>query len=379
MRPFAGVRPLLWFLLAFSIAFALGMSTARAEAVCVGNGCRYQAVQAVELPLEHALRVLAAVGGYDLLAVGVDADTAVRLPHRVTDWRRMLHVLVESHDLAICGDMDDGLVVVVGGARADRCRRGVDVESVSDLPSPDADSDRADVFATGDGEVVVEAQAEVFRLRLRVLELNETRGAQLGINWEGRTFETASALVQGARYMLAGFFPSPLLDDTIRFLEREGVARRLDDLALTTVSRQMVTFQSGGSINVQLVGSGAQNIQRSFNYGLRLGITPERLDGDVIQLAYTFSDTDPGNTTDPSLITLASRDVSSVVHVRCGYSTVLASLGSIRHSGEGSGLPVASRITGAGYLAGAGSDSEHVSTLVLTLDVECPGVSYAAR
>ncbi len=227
-------------------------------------------------------------------------------------------------------------------------------------------------------EPMVAASYESFNIRLRLLEINETRGLDLGINWDGGILETAGRLIAGAGQYQAGALPTADLDEVVSFLETESIARRLDDVSLAAFPGEPVRFQSGGDVNVQLVGSGERNISKTFEFGLIVDVTPLRLSENVVRLDYSVQDVDPGNTADPTLITRNSQNLTGAQPAECGQSIVIGQFVRGRGESQGSGLPGVSRVPVFGYGAGVGSTSTATRIYVLTLDLECRKVAAVA-
>lgn len=320
------------------------------------------------LPLVTALQASAEAAEVSLIVADVPA-TEVYLPQFADDWRRVLVQLAFAHGLVVC-EVGPNTLMVSGSQHAHKlcAPEPEEVTHVGDLEPV------AQVAALAPVTVapVTEPEAaalEAVRYRLRVMQLDESRAASLGIDWAGRAFETASLLAGGWLVAKTGMIPSPQLDEVIVFLEREGVAMRLEDLELGGVLGRPVTFNRGGSINVSLPSEGG-GIQRTYSYGLQVTVTGHR-EGDGLLLDYVVTDSNPSNVTDPMNVQLTSTDTRAAVLAECGQSVVLASLYSERDEGQGAALPVAGRVPALGYLGGVGSDSLGRVAVVLTLDVAC--------
>lgn len=317
------------------------------------------------LPLVTAMQAAAEAAEVSLIVADVPV-TEVYLPQFADDWRRVLTQLAFAHGLVVC-EVGPNTLMVSGSEHAHKLC----------TPEPEATTDVGPVEAPAVEEaaaaepvpVVEAAPLEAVRYRLRVVQLDETRAASLGIDWAGRAFETASLLAGGWLVAKTGMIPSPQLDDVIVFLEREGVAMRLEDLELGGVLGRPVTFNRGGSINVSLPSEGG-GIQRTYSYGLQVTVTGHREGGGLL-LDYVVTDSNPSNVTDPMNVQLTSTDTRAAVLAECGQSVVLASLYSERDEGQGAALPVVGRVAALGYFGGVGSDSLGRVAVVLTLDVLC--------
>lgn len=318
----------------------------------------------VPMPLVTALQAAAVAADVELVVADVPSAD-VYLPSLADDWRTVLVQLASVHGLTVC-ELGPRTLLVSASEHARRLCGEAAGELVQEEHAGEPDV-IAEPVVVDEAEAV--PLAETVRYRLRIVQLDETRAASLGIDWAGRAFETASLLAGGVALVELGFMPSPALDDVLIFLEREGIATRLEDLELGGILGRPVTFDRGGSINVSLPSEGG-GIQRSFTYGLQVTVTGER-HGDGLLLEYVISDSNPSNVADPENIQLTATSTRSVTRAGCGESVVLASLYSARDEGQGSALPVIGRVPGVGYLGGVGTDTIGRVAVVVTLDVMC--------
>lgn len=317
------------------------------------------------MPLVTALQAAAEAAEISLVVADVP-NAEVYVPQVADDWREVLVQLAGAFGLHVC-EIGSNTLLVTGSEHAAKVCAAEDaaeavLSAVESAPAVEVVAPPAEV-------VTMAEELAGIRYRLRVVQVDETRAASLGIDWAGRAFETASLLAGGWLVAKTGMIPSPALDDVIVFLEREGVAMRLEDLELGGIIGWPVTFNRGGSINVSLPSEGG-GIQRTFTYGLQVTVTGDR-EGDGLVLRYVIRDSNPSNVSDPGNIQLTATDTESAVLSGCGQSVVLASLYSEREAGQGSALPVLGRVPGVGYLGGVGTDTTGRVAVVLTLDVMC--------
>lgn len=327
----------------------------------------------VPLPLVLALQAAAEAADVELIVAGVPAAD-VYLPTTADDWSLVLRRLAAVYGLTVC-DVGASTVLVTDSPHAAALCGGTDAELQTQEPA------RFERPAPVGGPVPAEApepapepEAEPGAVvyRLRVLQLDEARAQELGLDWGAGVLDVAGRLIVAGYQAVNGVWPSAALLDMVRFLESEGVAMRLDDVELRTRGGQTVRFQRGGTINVNLVGGGDATISQRYDYGLTVDLTGTLRD-DEVALQYVFTDSAPGNVSDPRNVQLASTSASGLLDVPCGYSTVLAGIGSRRESIAGEGLPVLASAPGVGYGFGASIVNSSRVSYVVTVDVGCSG------
>lgn len=366
--------------LAFSLLLAPSLSLGQSQPI--------DAVSGEPIPLMLAFESVARSLGYGFIGFGIP-EVSVRLNFEGVDGRQLINSYASVYGLCHSYNDSAGALMVYPPDDEGTCPEVAGSPAIA----PDPASDTGDVpepvrtVRTPGGTVInvygqtepdmssggspVVTAYESFNIRLRLLEINETAGLNAGISWGNGIFSTAAELVAGVANYDGGALPSSSLDDVVSFLETESIARRLDDVSLASFPGEKVTFRSGGDVNVQLVGSGQQNISKSFQFGLIIDVTPKRLSENVVRLDYSVQDVDPGNITDPTLITRNSQNLSGAQPVECGQSIVIGQFVRQRGESQGAGLPGLARIPIAGYAAGAGSTSEARRLYVLTLDLGC--------
>lgn len=332
---------------------------------------RANSVNGEPMPLVTALQAAALAADLHVVVAGVPAAD-VYLPVTSGDWRAVLFALAVTHGLTVCELAPDTVLVSDSEAASGFCE-GPALNTDSAVVPEAVESVRTSEVAAEPAEAA--SQAEVIApaglvYRVRVLQLDETRAIDLGLDWSGGVFETAAKLMAGGYAAIQGLFPVAQMGDLVRFLESEGVAMRLEDVELRSESGVPVSFNRGGTIAVNLVGGGGATIVERFSYGLGLDLDGTE-EGGVVALRYRFSDSAPSNVSDPSNVQLASTTSNSLVRVPCGHSVVVAAIGSSREGSQGSGLPGLAGIPGAGYAFGVGGVVQGRSTFVVTVDVGC--------
>lgn len=210
---------------------------------------------------------------------------------------------------------------------------------------------------------------EPVAVRLRVVEFAENSGITAGLELRSQAFSDLVAYAFGDGFAAYRLLTSELVD-SLRLAESSGVGRKLDDISVTGVVGIPLLFQAGGNINVNLVGAGQENISAVYAYGLNLGVTVTK-QADSYVLDYNLQSSAPVSASDPELITLASRSVSSKVMVGCAESVVIAGFRQDYQDTTGSGLPGLGSLPGLGYAFASANVTETRTTLLLTLELVC--------
>lgn len=325
-----------------------------------------QRVSGVPMPLVTALQAAGLAADVNVVVAGVPA-TDVFLPATADDWRAVLELLARVNGLSVC-ELGPATLLVTDSVRGEELCG--DVPAV--VPTPVVEQVLAvpAVAAEESGALTESGPPVGLRYRVRVLQLDETRALDLGIDWSGGLLETAARLVAGAAAVSSGVVPVAEMDGLVRFLESEGVAVRLEDVELRAESGVPVRFNRGGTIAVNLVGGGNAAISDRYNYGLGLDLSGVVEDGSVL-LTYRLEDSSPSNVSDPTNVQLASTTSGSVVRVACDSSVVVAAIGSSREGLKGAGVPVLASVPVLGFGFGTGGAVTGRTTFVVTVDVGC--------
>ena len=332
------------------VSFACGLALALVSTCAVVRAQSY----GESMPLITALQSAAMAAKVDLVVADVPM-VDVYMPSTSTDWMAVVRGLAGAHGLQVCELSERGFLVTGSPHWASVC-----------------DPVRVGTSGGAEGGRVGGSSAPAGRLtyRVRVVQVDETRAAEMGISWDEGVFRTAGMLVAGVALVTDGYFPAPDFGRIVSFLESEGVGTRLEDVTLESVAGVPVSFNRGGSINVNLPASGGGSIQQSFAFGLGLDMTGV-IEGDSVRLSYSLTDSSPSNVSDPTNVQLASTTSRGEAMIPCGHAAVIASIGSERTGGQGSGLPGISAVPVVGYAGGRAQVSGAFVSYVVTVDVEC--------
>lgn len=323
---------------------------------------RAQIVQGNSVPLVNALQIAGVAAGVDVVAASIPAGE-VYLPVTADDWREVLFVLATTHGLTVCELGANTLLVTGSDGAAALC---------APEPEPDAlEEEEAPAMPEAVIDETPESRTEYYDIRLRVIEISEQAGVSAGFDWGSTVFDTVAALVVGDAATAARRFATGEITSAIRFLESEGIGRRLDDISVRARTGLPALFRSGGDVSVNLVGAGNENISRTYTYGLALNVTPGERDDNGLVLEVNLDSSAPVNVSNPELLTLTRRTVDTEVTIGCGQAVVLGSIYRLAEDIAGQGLPGLSSIPVAGYAFGTAGVNRSASSAVLTLEVTC--------
>jgi pilus assembly protein CpaC len=176
-------------------------------------------------------------------------------------------------------------------------------------------------------------------MRVNILELSRSGGIDLGVslfgsdsafqNLGGTPFESTSGTKRISSALLGNFD----IDYVIQALEVKGLAKRLANPTLVTVSGQEASFVVGGEVPVVSsvtdengVNTGATEVEYR-EFGVKLNFTPVIQDDGIIRVVITpeVSEVDDSLRVNdnPSFIT---RRVTTTVELESGSSFVIAGL-----------------------------------------------------
>jgi pilus assembly protein CpaC len=239
--------------------------------------------------------------------------------------------------------------------------------------------------------LIVRASQQVL-LAVRFVEVSRTAARDLGINWDvatGRFIGKAGAA--STAFPLAGI-PSGATpygiaivnlltngnraDVIIEALERRGLARRLAEPNLVTLSGDTANFLAGGEFPYPVaqtgtVGSAATITLEFKKFGIGLAFTPTVLGQGQINLKIEpeVSDIDPnrsftygGGITVPGLIV---RRASATVELRDGQSFAIAGLLENKHTTDQNQLPWVGQVPVLGALFRSASYQKSETDLVI--------------
>lgn len=210
---------------------------------------------------------------------------------------------------------------------------------------PDAVTlDKAITIARQFGPDVINAvrvsQPQQVMLEVRFVEASRTAGRDLGVQWNVVSKNLTANLGNAA--LLSGNAPFGVIvgkligsgveiDPMINALEQKGLARRLAEPNLVTLSGDTASFLAGGEIPIPVASSLGQITVEYKKYGVGLAFTPTVLDKGLINLKIEpeVSQIDPNNFFQAGQIRIPAlivRRANTTVELRDGQSFAIAGL-----------------------------------------------------
>ena len=167
-------------------------------------------------------------------------------------------------------------------------------------------------------------------VQVRIQEITTSAAQDLGFNlsaslgkFSTTILETGLDFVFDAQRAITGLN----LDATLNTLERQGLARRVDDSNLTVKNNGTGTLQSGGTIYISIVGGGDSTIEREIPYGVQIDVSPQiSNNGNVTLDVEAKVEAIVSETENPNFLNLSTRNVNSQVTLAPGQTVVLGGL-----------------------------------------------------
>ncbi len=190
------------------------------------------------------------------------------------------------------------------------------------------------------------AQPQV-NVQVRIQEITTSAAENLGIDLKTNLGGFATTLLDGglrfvfdAQQGISGLNIGATLDT----LEKQQLSRRVDDANITVANNLPGFIQSGGTIYVLLPGA-EENIERVIEYGVKITVTPRiTADGRIAMQVEAQLDEPKGAVTNPQLLELTNRKVSTTVTIDPGQTILLGGLFSNRFNSTTTGVPILSSI-----------------------------------
>ena len=172
-------------------------------------------------------------------------------------------------------------------------------------------------------------------VQVRIQEVTTDATERLGIDLSAALGNFATTLFSGdvnsglsfifdGQRAVSGLNLGAVLDA----FERQNLARRVDDSNLTVLNNGEATLQSGGVIYITLAGNGSvENVEREIPYGVQLDLSPQITNNNEVVLNVSGRvDAILSELTDPSLLNVSTRNLTSQVKLAPGQSVVLGGL-----------------------------------------------------
>jgi pilus assembly protein CpaC len=220
-------------------------------------------------------------------------------------------------------------------------------------------------------------------LEVRFVEAQRSAARDLGLAWDARTnrFIGLAGFVPGFGGFPSGSIPfgtfitrlldnGATVDSIIDALEKKGLARRLAEPNLVTLSGQTANFLAGGEFPFPVQADNFQVTLEFKKFGVGLAFTPTVLANGLINLEIEpeVSDLDETNALQINGITVPSlivRRAKTTVELRDGQSFAIAGLIQTRHRKQVHQLPWLGEVPVLGALFRSSSYEKEESDLVI--------------
>jgi len=214
------------------------------------------------------------------------------------------------------------------------------------------------------------------RIKLRVEQLHDSDGSDLGINWDASLGGVHLGQKDGT--LSVGYAPSVVpasIQIGLNAAQNSGKARTIINSNFLALSGQQTDFVNGGellfpatttTVNNQPVTAPGQ----TYQYGLNITVTPRLAADGTIVLTL---DTQIGNTPTPGPQNSVQQDkqsLKSTVQIRPGETVILGGVVTDTDSTSKSGVPGLSRIPVLGALFGKQNTSVSKNTLLFVISAD---------
>ena len=184
-------------------------------------------------------------------------------------------------------------------------------------------------------------------VQVRIQEITKESARNLGIDlnagfgtFSAQFLETGLNFVFNAQRAISGLNIGAVLDT----LERQGLSRKVDDASVTVLNNEKGSIQSGGTIFISLV---AQDIalERTIPYGVQLDFEPQITNTGLVNLAIEAKvEATIGDVSDPTLLNISTKRVTSNVTLEPGQTVLLGGLFQNSLDKTTRGVPILSSI-----------------------------------
>lgn len=216
-------------------------------------------------------------------------------------------------------------------------------------------------------------------LEVRFVEAQRTAARDLGFTWSARGSHLAldtgigglpSSNVPFGTFVARVLSGGTTVDVLIEALEKKGLARRLAEPNLVTLSGDTANFLAGGEFPFPVAADRDRITIEFKKFGIGLAFTPTVLSGDQINLKIEpeVSDLDPNNTilvSNTRIPSLVVRRANTTVELRDGQSFAIAGLLQATHTKDSRELPWIGEVPVLGALFRSASYEKKESDLVI--------------
>lgn len=190
------------------------------------------------------------------------------------------------------------------------------------------------------------AQKQV-NVQVRIQEISKDSATNLGIDlnagfgsFTAQFLEAGLNFVFNAQKAISGLNIGAVLDT----LERQGFSRKVDDANVTVLNNEKGSIQSGGTIFITLVAADVA-IEREIPYGVQIDVEPQITNTGLVNLQIEAKlEATVGNVSDPTLLNLSTKRVTSNVTLEPGQTILLGGLFHNSFAKNIKGVPILSSI-----------------------------------
>lgn len=212
-------------------------------------------------------------------------------------------------------------------------------------------------------------------VQVRIQEVSSTLTERLGIdlatafgNFSTTTFsdalpESGLSFIFDAQQAVTSFNLGAVLDA----YENQNLSRRVDDSNLTVVNNSEARIQSGGTLFISIAGAGSvENIERTIEYGVQIEVTPQITNNNEVVLDINGRvDTLLGEPTDPALLNLQTRNLTSRVTIAPNQTVVLGGLLQNEVDDSTASIPLIGDVPVLGSLFSTDTSTENDNELLV--------------
>jgi general secretion pathway protein D len=247
-----------------------------------------------------------------------------------------------------------------------------------------ADDRTRSVVLYGPAQVVARLQRTVtdldtrvpdVRMALRIEQLSDSNGSELGLNWKVGVGGFSIAQQNGS--LSAGFTPglsAPSIEATLNAARSQGRANTLLDTTFVAQDGRPSVFRNGGQLLLPITNTtttdgntSTSQTRETYDYGLNVSLTPRVApDGRVeLQLQLEIGQTPRAGV--QNSIVVEKQVLTTIATVTPGETLVLGGVITAEDSQDRRGVPVLSEIPVLGALFGQRQASRGGSLLLITL------------
>ncbi len=219
------------------------------------------------------------------------------------------------------------------------------------------------------------------RMALRVEQIANSSGQDLGINWQLGIGGLSVGHTDGK--LTAGYKPSVVpasFDVTLNAARTSGRSNLLLDTVFTAQDGARMPFKNGGQLFVPVTSTTTSNGQttttttrETYEYGLEVALTPKLGHDGRVELRVDVQLGQPPRAGLQNSIVIERQTLSTVVTLTPGETVLLGGILNNGDTSQSSGVPILSEIPVVGTLFGKTNVSATQNLLLITLQAADAG------